>query len=1051
MKTFFRLLPVIIVVMFVFTGINTAITHPDTSISSHPIVKSMPSINSSFGKDIMTVDSSSTNFTSGTYKLPGLIDPVTITIDKSGLAHIFAHNNHDLFFAQGYYTATQRLFQMELEALSVSGNFSQYIGSAGVSSDISARLQQIPERAYELDQTYKSEYPSYYAYLKDYANGVNAYINQTLSNPPLGFKLYGFAPVQWRVLYTLDWQENMAFGLINGKGNSIRNDLFIDQFGVNNTSLIWPDYPYFTQNITVVPGSGTVNNYNLTSQGISPSYLFSQNWYAQWATGVNLSVIKNITGILNQANSNDPYLNLFKHNIDRSYAGSNEWIVTANYSRNGKAMIENDPHLGLSLPTLFLPMQLVDPQFNVTGWELVNIPGILIGHTQYTSWGLTTPGGYNANEYLEILNGSEYLYNGTWYPIKVTSYTLLGHEYYVNYTNNGPLWAQSDHYGISFNWAGDNNSLDFIALYKLDQSTNYQSMLNALKYWYSPPQNFALVSMNNSGIITAGKFPLINTTLPDGKNVKVIGSQSLLNGSNASYEPDGFVPFQYLPQTENPSRGYAYAPNQPLAGPNYPYPLVAESGGQGGRAHTINDYLATHPGMTVQEMIKLQANVTAPFAVMLVPILLKTLSKETESMNATELAAYSYLKTWNYTDYTNEVGPTVYWYLKMEINELGFQAVYNKDSFTAEGIPDVTTLIYLAEHDPNSSWFNGNFSNLVINGFPLAVNFLEQNLGQNVSNWTWGKVHQIEFPNLFGIPSGNYGPIPYKGGSHTVSVAGVGSIEFSVPLSPATTSSVVKEISSPGSSQFYGVFPGGPSENLTSYYYDNQLSYWLTDRYYNMSDQPTVFTMLYEPENYTISFYEVGLPVGTSWTMTLDNYTSSSLTGYNNFSEPNGTYYYFVNSVVGYVLTNNGGSITLNGKSIVKTLTFVQIKYAIKFSILGAGNNPSWKLDIEYGPLGLTHGTYFISNRNFTGNTSTILLPSGDYNFSVRIMGVYSPRYSNFSLMITSNQTLTIYVTNTSQLNKYNYSTLFEATTGILAVIGIAEGIYITSLLRRKR
>ena len=1011
--------------------------------------------NQSSDSDILNVMSDSSNFSSGTYRLPGLIDPVTITIDSSGVAHISALNNHDLFFAQGYYTATQRLFQMELEALSVSGNFSNYIGAAGVSSDISARLQQIPERAYQLDQTYKSQYPLFYSYLKDYANGVNAYINETINNPPLGFKLYGFAPVQWKVLYTLDWQENMAFGLINGKGNSIRNDLFINQFGVTNTSLLWPDYPYFTNNITVVPGNGTVNGYNLTDQGISPGYLFSQNWYAQWATGVNLSVIKNITGILNEANNNDPFLNLFEHNIDRSFAGSNEWIVTANYSGTGKAIIENDPHLGLSLPTLFLPMQLVDPYFNVTGWELVNIPGILIGHTQYTSWGLTTPGGYNANEYLEILNGSKYLYNGTWYPIKVTNYTLLGQTYYINYTNNGPLWAQNGHYGISFNWAGDNNSLDFIALYGLDQSDNYQSMLNALQYWSSPPQNFALVSLNSSGIITAGKFPLINETLPDGKNVKVIGSQSLLNGSLPAYEPDGFVPFKYLPQTKNPSRGYAYAPNQPLAGFDYPYPLVAEAGGQGGRAHTINNYLAAHPHITIQEMMELQANVTAPFALMLVPLFLNVLNNTVGTMNITEVSAYNYMKNWNYTDYTDEVGPTVYWYLKMEVDNIGFQQVYNKYSFSAEGIPDVTSLIYLAEHDPSSSWFNGSFSNLVLKGFKLAVGFLEQNLGSNVSGWTWGAVHDIEFPNLFGISTANYGPIPFKGGSHTVSVAGVSSIDFSVPMSPATTSSVVKEISSPGTKQFYGVFPGGPSENFTSYYYDNQLTYWLTDKYYNMSDQPTVFTTLYEPENYTITFVESGLPKGTSWSVFLDNISSSTTTSSITFSRPNGTYFYYATSIGGYSITNSSGSSILNGNDITVRIGFTAIEYAITFRIYGAGANPSWKIRIENettsgGPSSfLEAGIIFVIADNFTGDSARIYLPIGTYNFSVSVNGHYSPLYSNFSMNISSNQTMSLYFTKNSQLYINNYSTLFEATTGIFAAIVIAESAYI--LLFRKR
>ena len=1001
------------------------------------------------GSDTITIYSNNVNFTNATIRLPGLLDPVTITIDQSGTAHIRALNNHDLFFAQGYYTARERLFQMELEALSVSGNFSRYIGPAGLSSDISARLQQIPQRAYSLDQLYKREYPQYYAYLKDYANGVNAYINQTINSPPLCFEIYGFSPVYWRVLYTLDWQENMAFGLINGKGNSIRNDLFINAFGVNNTSLLWPDYPYFTQNITVVPGSGTVNGYNLTDQGISPSYLWSLNWYSRFATGVNLSLIKNLTSLLCTANANDPYLNLFKHNIDRSYAGSNEWIVTGNYSATGYPMIENDPHLGLSLPNLFLPMQLTDPFFNVTGWELVNVPGILIGHTPYTSWGLTTPGGYNANEYLEILNGSNYLYNGTWHPIDVCKYVLLGHTYYVNYTNNGPLWAQTNNFGISFNWAGDVNSLDFIALVKLDQSTNYSSMLNALRYWASPPQNFALVSRSSAGIITAGDFPLIDTTLPDGKTVKVIGSQSLLNGSLPRYEPDGIVPFKYLPQVKNPARGYAFAPNQPLAGLNYPYPLVAESGGQGGRAHTISAFLAAHPNMTVNDMIALQANVSAPFAVMLVPLLISALRNM--SMNTTETEAFHYLQSWNYTDYTNEVGPTVYWYLKMEVVNMSFQRIYSQNGFNAEGIPTVSTLIYLAENHMNSAWLNGNFTELVREAFPAAVSFLLKNIGPNVSSWQWGVVHQLEIPNLAGLPQGNFGPIPYKGGSHTVSVAGVGSIDFSVPMSPATTSSVLKEISSPGTGTFLGVTPGGPSESPLSDYYTTQLHYWLEDKYYNMSNQPTIFTISLNPENFTVVFREKGLASGTQWSVILDNVTNTSDTTTLTFSMPNGTYFYYVENVPGYVMTPFSGSLTVQGNVTYVNVTFSQLTYSLTFVENGLPSNSTWVVSLK----DMSNPQNIIGQKESHSSTITYNVTSGTYVYSAHVLNntnesssvaKFYPAYSNGTIVVTANQNVSIYFYQEPKLVAPNhqqalYLTIFEALTGILLVIAVAESV----------
>jgi len=1004
------IITLLVVASFVFTA---------PIFSGHPTMSLNQKVAGGTPNNTLTMESSLSSFNNTSFRIQGLNDPVTVLIDQSGLAHIIALNNHDLFFAQGYYTASQRLFQMELEALSVSGNFSNYIGSAGLSSDISARLQGIPEHAYQLDQTYKTMYPTYYSYLKAYASGVNAYINKTLSKPPIEFGLFGFAPVQWKVIYTLDWEETMAFSLMNGKGNAIRNDLFANTFGIANTTLLWPDYPYFTHNITVVPGNGTVNGYNLTDQGISPSYLWSQNWYGQWATGVNLSLIKNITPLLNTANGNDPYLHLFQHELYQSFSGSNEWIVTANYSATGKPILENDPHLGLSLPTLFLPMQLRDPSFNVTGWELVDLPGILIGHTQYTSWGLTTPGGYNANEYLEILNGSSYLYNGSWYPIRESNYTLLGHTYTVNYTNMGPLFAQGSKFGISFNWAGNNASLDFVAELLLDQSTSYQTMLSALKYWASPPQNFALVSLTNAGIITAGKFPLIKETLPDGKTVKVIGSQSLLNGSMAQYSPDGFVPFQYLPQIKNPIRGFAFAPNQPLAGLDYPYPLVAEAGGTGGRAHTINSYLSAHPGITVQNMIKLQANVSDSFAAMLTPLLLKALNGT--AMNSTETAAYHSLESWNYTDYTGEIGPTVYWYLKMEVLNMSFEQIYQSHSFSSEGIPTVTTLIYLAEKQPDSPWLNGNFTTLVRQAFPLAITFLEQNIGKNESTWTWGTVHEIEFPNLFGLPA-NYGPIPFKGGSHTVSVAGVPSIDFHVPLSTATTSSVVKEISSPASGLFLGVFPGGPSENFSSPYYDNQLQYWLTDQYYNMSSQATVYTMVYEPENYTLTFTETGLPSGTEWYV-----NGTGMFGHENsptnitFTLNNGTYTFTVTNLSSYYTTTSHFTVHINGNNVTETVHYYQWAY-----ITGTISPGNATLTINGNSVSVSSSGHF-----------NVSVANGTYHV-VAFESGYTTYYNNFTLNTGGVKNLTIDLKTISKPSSVSSSEIYAIIGAVVAIAAVA-------------
>ena len=983
----------------------------------------------------MTIAMDGKNFTNSSIPLYGLIDPVSVMIDSSGVAHIYAKNNHDLFYSQGYFTASQRLFQMEFQTASVAGYFSNVIGTGAYEASL---MQQIPETAHQLDQYYKTNYPQYYSYLHDYAAGVNAYINSSSNSIPLGFKLIGQVPYQWNVYDTLVWQQNMAFGLMNGKANTLRNDAFLNAFGYSNVSLIWPDYPYFTQNITVVPGNGTVNGYNLSDQGVTTSYFWSQNFYSQWATGVNLSLIKNLTPLINSAitNMTDPYLNVFDHRAYSSFVGSNEWIVTANYSKDHNPMLENDPHLGLTLPNLFMPLQLSDPQFNVTGWELIGTPGLLIGHTRYTSWGLTTPGGYNGLEYLEILNGSSYLSDGHWYPLQMVNYTVGGQNFSISYTNNGPLVGRQGNYGVSFNWAGGHDALDIIAILLLDQSRNYNDMLTALQYWGSPPQNFALVSMNSSGILTAGKYPLVNVTLPDGRMVSVVGSQSLLNGSLSEYEPTGFVPFKYLPQTKNPSRGYAYAPNQPLAGLNYPYPFIAEVGGEGGRAHTISTYLGDHPNMTVNDMIQLQSNVTAPFAKMFMPILENALSGMT--MNSTESTAYDLMTSWNFTDYTNEVGPTVFWYLRMMIYNDSFQKIYSGKSFSAQGLPVIATTIYLAEHDPNSPWFNGNFTKLAREAFTQAVSFLQTNINTNVSDWTWGTVHELYIPSFLsflGVNEGSYGPVPYKGGSHTVSVAGVSSLQLSVPLSPATTSSVLKEISSPAMNQFYGVFAGGLSENYTSYYYSNQLNYWLTDNYYNMSNQPTVFSMRYLSANYTVSFVRTGIPAGTAWSVTFNGITNTTAGALVTFRSYNGTYSFSVSNVSGFLLRESSGSITVDGENITHSVEYMKT-YVISFVESGLPQGTSWSVSLNGTPRTSTdaminftvvNGTYVYS----VGTVSGYNIAKAEGNITVS--GSSVSQTENFT-KVSSPQNITIY---------------YEVAAALVAMAIAATAI--TLFIRRKR
>ncbi|MDG6908618.1 MAG: penicillin acylase family protein, partial [Nitrososphaerota archaeon] len=198
----------------------------------------------------------------------------------------------------------------------------------------------------------------------------------------------------------------------------------------------------------------------------------------------------------------------------------------------------------------------------------------------------------------------------------------------------------------------------------------------------------------------------------------------------------------------------------------------------------------------------------------------------------------------NYTTYQSEVGITVYWYLTSEIYNQSFDRIYAQNNLTGLPTPFTSTLIYLAETNQSSQWFNGNFTSLVRNSFQSEVSLLSQKLGP-VDNWTWGGVHKVEIASMTGLAALSIGPIPIWGDDHTVSVGGVPSL-LQVPERYVSVGSSLREISSPGTGESYGVFPGGPSENVLSYYFSNQLNYWINHEYYNMSEQKTQVTIRYE-------------------------------------------------------------------------------------------------------------------------------------------------------------------------------------------------------------
>jgi penicillin amidase len=241
-------------------------------------------------------------------------------------------------------------------------------------------------------------------------------------------------------------------------------------------------------------------------------------------------------------------------------------------------------------------------------------------------------------------------------------------------------------------------------------------------------------------------------------------------------------------------------------------------------------------------MMDLQSNVSDFWASAFTPYLVTALNGMT--MNPSQQQAFNYLKTWNYTTYQNQIGITVYWYLTSEIYNQSFDNIYSQLNLTGLPTPFISSAIYLAQTNQSSSWFNGNFTSLVRSSFTSEVALLSEKLGP-VDNWTWAGVHKLEISSLTMLPALSIGPIPIWGDDHTVSVGGVPML-LDVPEPYVAVGSSLRQVSSPGANEFYGVFPGGPSENVLSFYFSNQLNYWINHEYYNMNAQQAQVTIKYE-------------------------------------------------------------------------------------------------------------------------------------------------------------------------------------------------------------
>jgi penicillin amidase len=730
---------------------------------------------------------------SNSLKLKGLRGKVTIQYDENRIPHIFAENDHDLYYAQGYVTAQERLWQMDIQTRSAAGRLSEVVGAKALGVD---RYHRRMGMVYGAENTLRGlmKDPAMNVVINAYMEGVNAYIHQlSPRNYPIEFKLLNYAPEEWKPINSAFLLKLMSETL-SGGSNELAMTNVLNKFGAKVTNDLFPDYPMHEDPIIPV---GTKWNFKPLPIPQPPA-----SFKAQLIAGMKTK--ERVEGI-----------------------GSNNWAISGSKTATGFPILANDPHLDLTYPSIWYQVQLSAPGVNVYGVSLPGAPCVIIGYNQKISWGVTNVDADILDWYQVKFKDSsknEYWYNNKWNKVtkRVEVIKVRGQKDIIDtvlYTIHGPVvydnagiakgGRENVPVGNALRWVAHDESDEFKTFYLLNRGKNYADYREALRYFSAPAQNFVFASADNDIAITPnGKLPL---------KYKDQG-KFILDGSDPANDWHGFIPFEQNPTVKNPPRGFVSSANQSSTDPTYPY-YISWQFAPYERGKRINDCLRGMQKATIDSMRVLQTDSYSIRAQDMLPAMLKNL--DASKLDDTQLAALKELKKWNRDYSTNSIGASIFntWSNRF------YRLVWNDnfgDEKTLLNFPSWDKTEELLIKEPNSVWFDDKrtpvketATDILNRSFIVALDELTREHGKLGAHWAWGKIKPFEVRHLASLEGFGSGNFESGGIGSTINALADGhgpSWRMVVQMGPQTKG--------------YGILPGGQSGNPGSFFYDDMLQIW---------------------------------------------------------------------------------------------------------------------------------------------------------------------------------------------------------------------------------
>ncbi len=729
--------------------------------------------------------------------IPSLKGTVEVLYDANAVPHIFAENDQDLYMAQGYVVAKDRLWQMEFYTLVSSGRLTEVVGDRALEFDRYNRRVGMARAAREIAKNLEKD-PLSMSILNAYTEGVNAYINQLSDKDlPLEYKILDYRPEPWSPEKTILMLMNMR-STLNGGSSDYRMSNVAATFGMEVVKELFTDYP--TVESPIIP-TGTAWPFTPVAIPEPPTVPMAIS---------DGTVAMNIL---------EP----------RPEIGSNNWAVAGEKSATGLPILANDPHLGLSLPSIWYQMQLHAPGVNVYGVALPGSPGIIIGFNQDVAWGVTNVGS-DVMDFYQIkfkdASQKEYWYENAWKPVEIHQevFKIKGKGEVIDtlrYTHHGPIVyneaSEKNHNqnapaGHAMRWVAlESDGSDLLTFHYLNRAKNYDDYRNALLYYTAPAQNFIFVSNQNDISITPnGKLPL------KWKNQ----GKFILDGSLKSHDWAGWIPKEQNPSVKNPPRGFVSSANQHSTDPSYPYYLGWRFASPE-RGLRINQRLEVMQKATPDSLRMLQNDNYNLAAQRILPTLLEILMKNKSLAQKKEVQS---LAQWNFSNEADAVGASIFetW---METLMVGIW----EDEFSPEKkkmtYPTSDITFRMIQEKPEAKWFDNvetknkveTRDEIVVQTFQMALDTLTKYHG-GMENWAWKSVKKTEINHL--VPAfSSFGrkDIPNGGGKWIVNAT-------TKRNGPSWRMVVAVDKNWP---KGYGLYPGGQSGNPASPFYDNMVDPWV--------------------------------------------------------------------------------------------------------------------------------------------------------------------------------------------------------------------------------